>query len=94
MLEPGRSAQFNSLYLDPYLWKMQVGGKRLVQKARAAGIPFDGVIVTAGIPELDESVALSEELTEAGLRHVASCPAPSPRAGRWCGSPPRSRTCR
>ena len=74
LLEPGRSAQFNSLFLDPYLWKMQVGGKRLVQKARAAGVPFDGVIVTAGIPELDESVALIEELTEAGLRHVSFKP--------------------
>ncbi|MBP0656990.1 hypothetical protein J8J20_24265, partial [Mycobacterium tuberculosis] len=50
------------------------GGKRLVQKARAAGVPFDGVIVTAGIPELDESVALIEELTEAGLRHVSFKP--------------------
>ena len=74
LLEPGRSAQFNSLFLDPYLWKLQVGGKRLVQKARAAGVPFDGVIVTAGIPELDESVALIEELTEAGLRHVSFKP--------------------
>ncbi|TCW26751.1 type I polyketide synthase [Dietzia cinnamea] len=74
LLEPGRSAQFNSLFLDPYLWKMQVGGKRLVQRARAAGIPFDGVIVTAGIPELDESVALIEELTEAGLRYVSFKP--------------------
>src|SRR5699024_8790943 len=74
LLEPGRSAQFNSLFLDPYLWKMQVGGKRLVQRARAAGIAFDGVIVTAGIPELDESVALIEELTEAGLRHVSFKP--------------------
>ncbi|HMT48705.1 MAG TPA: DUF1729 domain-containing protein [Dietzia sp.] len=74
LLEPGRSAQFNSLFLDPYLWKLQVGGKRLVQRARAAGIPFDGVIVTAGIPELDESVALISELTEAGLRHVSFKP--------------------
>nr|WP_238529328.1 type I polyketide synthase [Dietzia alimentaria] len=74
LLEPGRSAQFNSLFLDPYLWKLQVGGKRLVQRARAAGIPFDGVIVTAGIPELDESVALIEELNEAGLRHVSFKP--------------------
>lgn len=74
LLEPGRSAQFNSLFLDPYLWKMQVGGKRLVQRARAAGVPFDGVVVTAGIPELDESVALIDELTEAGLRHVSFKP--------------------
>ena len=29
LLEPGRAVQFNSLFLDPYLWKLQVGGKRL-----------------------------------------------------------------
>ena len=37
LLEPGRAVQFNSLFLDPYLWKLQVGGKRLVQKARQSG---------------------------------------------------------
>src|SRR5207244_8061627 len=74
LLHPGRSVQFNSLFLDPYLWKLQLGGKRLVQKARAAGAPFDGVIVTAGIPELDEAVALIEELTEVGIPHVAFKP--------------------
>lgn len=74
LLHPGRQVQFNSLFLDPYLWKLQLGGKRLVQKARAAGAPFDGVIVTAGIPELDEAVALIEELTEVGISHVAFKP--------------------
>ncbi|WP_040732574.1 fatty acid synthase subunit beta domain-containing protein, partial [Nocardia tenerifensis] len=74
LLQPGRAVQFNSLFLDPYLWKLQLGGKRLVQKARAAGAPFDGVIVTAGIPELDESVALIEELSEVGISHVAFKP--------------------
>ncbi len=74
LLEPGRSVQFNSLFLDPYLWKLQLGGKRLVQKARTAGAPFDGVVVTAGIPELDEAVALIEELTEVGISHVAFKP--------------------
>ncbi|MFC8042804.1 fatty acid synthase subunit beta domain-containing protein [Nocardia sp. NPDC057353] len=74
LLQPGRAVQFNSLFLDPYLWKLQLGGKRLVQKARAAGAPIDGVIVTAGIPELDEAVALIEELTEAGIHHVAFKP--------------------
>jgi len=74
LLHPGRSVQFNSLFLDPYLWKLQLGGKRLVQKARAAGAPFDGVIVTAGIPELEEAVALIQELTEAGISHVAFKP--------------------
>ncbi|WLP91353.1 polyketide synthase [Gordonia sp. NB41Y] len=74
LLEPGRQAQFNSLFLDPYLWKLQLGGKRLVQKHRAQGAPLDGVIVTAGIPELDEAVALVDELVEAGLRYVAFKP--------------------
>lgn len=74
LLHPGRAVQFNSLFLDPYLWKLQLGGKRLVQKSRAAGAPFDGVIVTAGIPELDEAVALIEELSEVGITHVAFKP--------------------
>ncbi|MFZ2176499.1 MAG: fatty acid synthase subunit beta domain-containing protein [Rhodococcus sp. (in: high G+C Gram-positive bacteria)] len=74
LLEPGRSVQFNSLFLDPYLWKLQLGGKRLVQRARAAGAPFDGVVVTAGIPELDEAVALIEELVEVGITNIAFKP--------------------
>ncbi|GED97494.1 type I polyketide synthase [Gordonia crocea] len=74
LLEPGRQAQFNALFLDPYLWKLQLGGKRLVQKARAQGAPIDGVIVSAGIPELDDAVALVDELVEAGLHYVAFKP--------------------
>ncbi|WP_301546975.1 type I polyketide synthase [Gordonia sp. X0973] len=74
LLEPGREAQFNSLFLDPYLWKLQIGGKRLVQKARAQGAPLDGVIVTAGIPELEDAVALVDELVEAGIHYVAFKP--------------------
>ncbi|MFE7745677.1 fatty acid synthase subunit beta domain-containing protein [Nocardia sp. NPDC057455] len=74
LLHPGRSVQFNSLFLDPYLWKLQLGGKRLVQRARSAGAPFDGVIVTAGIPELEEAVALIQELAEVGIAHVAFKP--------------------
>ncbi|MBE7159717.1 MAG: DUF1729 domain-containing protein, partial [Williamsia herbipolensis] len=74
LLEPGRQAQFNALFLDPYLWKLQLGGKRLVQKARAAGAPIDGVVVSAGIPELDDAVALVEELVDAGIPWVAFKP--------------------
>ncbi|GAA3962715.1 fatty acid synthase subunit beta domain-containing protein [Gordonia caeni] len=74
LLEPGREVQFNSLFLDPYLWKLQLGGKRLVQKARAAGAPIDGVIITAGIPELEEAVDLVGELNEAQLHYVAFKP--------------------
>ncbi|WP_435829327.1 fatty acid synthase subunit beta domain-containing protein [Nocardia fusca] len=74
LLEPGRAVQFNSLLLDPYLWSLQLGGKRLVQRARAAGAPIDGVVVTAGIPELDAAVALIEELIEAGIPYIAFKP--------------------
>ncbi|GAA2085813.1 type I polyketide synthase [Aeromicrobium halocynthiae] len=74
LLEPGRTYQFNSLFLDPYLWKLQVGGRRLVQKARAAGAPIDSVIVTAGIPERDEAVALVHELREAGIEYTVFKP--------------------
>ncbi|MCH9767506.1 MAG: DUF1729 domain-containing protein, partial [Actinomycetia bacterium] len=74
LLEPGRAVQFNSLFLDPYLWKLQVGGKRLVQKARQSGAPIDGVVVSAGIPDLDEAVELIEELNTAGISYVAFKP--------------------
>ncbi|TCJ29406.1 type I polyketide synthase [Nocardioides jejuensis] len=74
LLEPGRTAAFNTLLLDPYLWRLQIGGKRLVQRARAAGAAIDAVIVTAGVPELDDAVALVEELREAGIQHVVFKP--------------------
>ena len=74
LLEPGRAVQFNALFLDPYLWKLQVGGKRLVQKARQAGAPIDGLVVSAGIPDLEDAVALIGELHDAGIAHVVFKP--------------------
>jgi len=74
LLEPGRAIQFNSLFLDPYLWKLQLGGKRLVQKARQSGAPIDGVVVSAGIPELEEAVELIDELGKVGIAHVVFKP--------------------
>ncbi|GAB3015798.1 type I polyketide synthase [Mycobacterium bourgelatii] len=74
LLEPGRTYQFNALFLDPYLWKLQVGGKRLVQKARQSGAAIDGVVVSAGIPELEEAVELIDELNEIGISHVVFKP--------------------
>ena len=74
MLDPGRAVQFNALFLDPYLWKLQVDGKRLVPKARASGAPIDGLVVSAGIPELDEAVKLIAELNDVGIAHIAFKP--------------------
>ena len=74
LLEPGRAIQFNALFLDPYLWKLQVGGKRLVQKARQSGAPIDGLVISAGIPDLEDAVALIDELHDAGIAHVCFKP--------------------
>ncbi|EKF22937.1 beta-ketoacyl synthase, C-terminal domain protein [Mycolicibacterium hassiacum DSM 44199] len=74
LLEPGRAIQFNSLFLDPYLWKLQIGGKRLVQKARQSGAPIDGVVVSAGVPDLEEAVELIKELNSVGISHVVFKP--------------------
>lgn len=74
LLEPGRTYQFNALFLDPYLWKLQVGGKRLVQKARQSGAAIDGLVISAGIPELEEAVELIKELNDVGISHVVFKP--------------------
>ncbi|APT85305.1 type I polyketide synthase [Corynebacterium aquilae] len=74
LLDDGVNAQFNSMFLDPYLWKMQIGGKKLVQRARLNGAPIDGVVITAGLPELDEAVDLIAELRGNGFSWVVFKP--------------------
>ena len=74
LLEPGVNAQFNSMFLNPYLWRMQVEGKRLVPRARANGAPIDGIIITAGMPPHDEAVALVRELRDANFPWVVFKP--------------------
>ncbi len=74
LLETGRTYQFNALFLDPYLWKLQVGGKRLVQKARQSGAAIDGLVISAGIPDLEDAVELIDELNEVGITHVVFKP--------------------
>jgi fatty acid synthase len=74
LLEPGRTYQFNTLFLDPYLWKLQVGGKRLVQKARQSGAAIDGLVISAGIPDLEDAVELIDELNDVGISHVVFKP--------------------
>ena len=74
LLEPGRSYQFNTVFLDPYLWKMQIGQKRLVQRARADGAAIDAVVVSAGVPERDDAAALIQDLRAANLSYVVFKP--------------------
>ena len=74
LLEPGRTAQFNAMFLDPYLWGLHFGSRRAVSKKRSAGAPLDGVVVSAGVPELDEAVELVERLRSEGFPYVAFKP--------------------
>lgn len=74
LLDEGVNAEFNSMFLDPYLWKMQVGGKRLVPKARDNGAPIDGIVISAGMPEHDDAIALIHELRDGGFPWIAFKP--------------------
>ena len=74
LLDEGVTTQFNTLFLDPYLWKLHIGGQRLLQKARLAGAPFDGLIISAGIPDLEDAVGIIEDLHEVGITHVVFKP--------------------
>ena len=74
LLEEGRSAQFNTMFLDPYLWGLHIGSRRLLPRAVAAGRPIDGVTISAGIPEVDEAVELVKQLREGGIPHISFKP--------------------
>lgn len=67
LLKPGQQVTFNALYLDPYLWDLQIRRGQLVQKARRNGAPIAGVTISAGIPPRDEAVRVLTDLHAAGL---------------------------
>ncbi|MFY9262119.1 MAG: fatty acid synthase subunit beta domain-containing protein [Arcanobacterium sp.] len=73
-LEPGRTAQFNAMYMDRYLWNLQFGTQHIVSRDRRSGAPLDGVVVSAGIPELEEAVELVNSLRADGFTYVAFKP--------------------
>ncbi len=74
LLDEGRTVEFNAMFMDRYLWNLQFGGKRIVPKKRESGTPIDGVVVSAGIPELDEAVELINTLNADGFPYVAFKP--------------------
>ena len=73
-LEPGRAAQFNAMFLDPYLWDLHFGSRRLVSRKRGSGAPIDGVVISAGVPDLEEAVELVLRLRSEGFPYVAFKP--------------------
>ncbi|MDP9805807.1 fatty acid synthase [Trueperella bonasi] len=73
-LEPGRTVQFNAMYMDRYLWNLQFGTQHIVSRDRESGAPIDGVVVSAGIPELEEGIELVHDLRAKGFTYVAFKP--------------------
>ena len=73
-LAPGRTAQFNTMFFDRFLWNMHFGQTRMVPKARAAGAPFNGVCISAGIPEVEEATEIIEGLRNDGFPYIAFKP--------------------
>ncbi|MBT1173470.1 DUF1729 domain-containing protein [Bifidobacterium sp. MA2] len=74
LLDEGRTVEFNAMFMDRYLWNLQFGSSRIVPKKRASGAPIDGVVVSAGVPELDEAVTLIAQLKKDGLPYVSFKP--------------------
>ena len=73
-LNPGRTAQFNTMFFDRYLWNLQFGQTRIVPKARAAGASFNGVCISAGIPEVEEAGSLLNQLHSDGFPYISFKP--------------------
>ncbi len=86
-LEEGRTVEFNAMFMDRYLWNLQFGSQRIVPKKRASGTPIDGVVVSAGIPELDEAVELIHTLNADGFPYVSFKPGTVDQIRQVCASP-------
>lgn len=74
LLEPGVAAKFNAMFLNPAQWRMHIEGQRLVPRARANGTAIDGIVVSAGVPPLEEAVQLVRDLRASGFSWVAMKP--------------------
>lgn len=74
LLDEGRTVEFNAMFMDRYLWNLQFGSTAIVPKKRASGAPIDGVVISAGIPELDEAKQLIQKLRQDGLPYVSFKP--------------------
>lgn len=74
LLEPGRTAGFNTMFFDRFMWNLQFGVTRIVPKARRAGSPIDAVTIAAGIPELEEARELIAQLRADGFEYLCLKP--------------------
>ena len=74
LLAPGVNAQFNALYLSASQWRRQIEGQRAIPRARAAGTPLNGVVISAGIPPHEEACDLVRRLHAENIPWVAFKP--------------------
>ncbi|XMN61019.1 fatty acid synthase subunit beta domain-containing protein [Corynebacterium sp. LaCa116] len=74
LLHPGVNAQFNALYLSAAQWRRQISEEHAIPRARAAGAPLNGVVISAGIPPHEEALALIERLHAENIPWVAFKP--------------------
>ncbi|OFP29420.1 type I polyketide synthase [Corynebacterium sp. HMSC068G04] len=77
MLQPGVNAQFNALYLAASQWRRQIEGPNSILRARAAGAPINGVVISAGIPPVEEAKELVAKLHAKNIPWVAFKPGTS-----------------
>ncbi|WIK64412.1 type I polyketide synthase [Gleimia hominis] len=73
-LDEGRAAGFNAMFFDRYMWNLQFGVSKIVNKARQNGAPFDSVTIAAGIPEVEEARDLIKELQGDGFTYICFKP--------------------
>lgn len=74
LLEPGRTAQFNTMSLGPYLRSLYSDSRHVVSKKRSAGTPLDGIVIFVGVPELNEAIEPVGHLRSGGFPYVTSKP--------------------
>ncbi|WP_083313772.1 type I polyketide synthase [Corynebacterium sp. HMSC066C02] len=77
LLQPGVNAQFNALYLAASQWRRQIEGPNSILQARAVGAPINGVVISAGIPPVEEAIELVGKLHAANIPWVAFKPGTS-----------------
>ena len=94
LLEPGREVVFNTLLLDRHLWGLHVEREALLFGARRAGAPFAGLTVSAGVPDVDEAIALLDRLAAEGMRLNAFKPGTASRSAGCSRSRTPRRTTR
>ncbi|EQA35213.1 beta-ketoacyl synthase [Leptospira inadai serovar Lyme str. 10] len=63
-LPAGKKIVINLLYLDAYLWNLQVP---LVKKLKSEGAPIEGVTISAGIPDTDEAIRIIKDFESHGI---------------------------